>query len=158
MVSGVARFQYRVLEHMRHPDAFRAAGEPGTAPDLEVLRGHHYCLLVTFRGSGEPIPSPVLFGLAGGRLYLRTERGVGKVKRVRNDPHVRVGPCNPRGRTLGPLTEARARVLPPSEEGPAHAALKANYTPGQRLLEGAIDRLPVGLLYLEVVPEGRETA
>ncbi|MDP8977317.1 MAG: PPOX class F420-dependent oxidoreductase [Actinomycetota bacterium] len=156
VVSWVARLGYRSLERMRHPDAFRIAGEPGTAPDLEGLRGHHYCLLVTFKRSGEPIPSPVLFGLAGGRLYVRTERGVGKVKRIRSDPHVRVGPCDPRGKPLGPSTEARARVVPAGEEGRAYAALKANYTRSQRLLEEAIDRIPVGLVYLEVIPRGGE--
>lgn len=79
---------------VRHPDAFRAAGESGTATDFSALRCHGYCLLLAFRRTGEPVPTPVWFGLdSDGRLYVRSESYVGKVKRIRNDPHVRVGPC-----------------------------------------------------------------
>jgi uncharacterized protein len=152
VIAGLARLQYRFYDRMRHPEAFRVAREPGSAPDLETLRGHHYCLLVTFRRSGEPVPTPVLFGLANGKLYIRTELGVGKVKRIRSDPHVRVGPCSWRGKPVGPLMEGTARVVLAAEGETAYAALKSNYTFGQRLYESSLDRLPVEMVYVEVVP------
>jgi uncharacterized protein len=90
IVKGVDR----ALDRLRTPEAFRAATKPGTAPDLGALRGHKYCLLITFRRSGEPVPSPVWFGLAREHAYVNTRIGHAKVKRVRSDAHVRVGPCS----------------------------------------------------------------
>src|SRR5882762_5846088 len=39
-------------------------------------------LLVTYRRDGTPVPTPVWAAQAGGVLYVRTERGSGKVKRL----------------------------------------------------------------------------
>jgi uncharacterized protein len=162
VIQRLAKLQYRFYDRMRHRDAFRVAQEPGTATNLQALRGQHYCLIVTFKRSGEPVPTPVLFGTDNGRLYFRTERDVGKVRRIENDPHVRVGPCNWRAKPRGPLVEGRAHLLPSSNNERAYAALRANYTFGQRLYESALDRLPLDLVYVEVVPavpqEQREAA
>ena len=78
-------------------------------PGFEHLRGHKYCLLVTYKRSGEPVPTPVWFGLGDGELYVRSEADVAKVKRIRNDSRVRVAPCTVRGKPLGPPAEGRAR-------------------------------------------------
>ena len=156
LIQRIAKLQYRFYDRMRHRDAFRVAGEPGTAPDFEGMRGHHYCLFVTFKRSGEPVPTPVVFGLDEGKVYIRTEPHVGKVRRLRNDPHVRVGPCNWRAKPKGPLAEGRARVLPPEDHERAYEVLKRNYTAGLRLYESSIDRLPVELAYLEVSPPRAE--
>jgi PPOX class probable F420-dependent enzyme len=151
MVRRLTQAQYRLLDRVRHGDALRTARQPGAARDFAALRGHQYCLLVTFKRSGEPMPTPVLFALAGERLYFRTEAEVAKVRRLRQNPRVRVGPCNWRGKPLGPMTEGIARLLPAAEEQAAYEALKASYTRGQRLYEGAVDRLPVEVSYVEVV-------
>ena len=109
--------QYRFLHAIRHPGALDVGRRPGTAKDFSALNGGRHVLIVTFRRSGEPIPTPVNFGLDGeGRLYFRSERRVPKVRRIENDPHVRVCPCNFRGKPTGPVTEGRARVLPKEEE------------------------------------------
>ena len=156
MIRRLAQLQYRFYDRMRHPQAFEVARKPGMARDLEALRGNHYCLVVTFKRSGEPVPTPVLFGVADGKLYFRTEPWVGKVKRIRNHPRVRVGPCNWRAKPLGPLVEGEARVLARSEEQTAYDALRENYTFGQRLYESVLDRLPVEIVYVEVVPQVQE--
>ena len=152
LIQRLAKLQYRFYDRMRHKDAFRVAREPGTAPDFEDMRGAHYCLLDTFKRSGEAVPTPVLFGLEDGRIYLRTEPDVGKVRRIRNNPRVRVGPCNWRAKPKGPMAEGTARVLPPEENDRAYGVLKRNYTFGQRQYENTIDRLPVELVYVEVSP------
>jgi PPOX class probable F420-dependent enzyme len=148
----LTRLQYRFYGRVRHPDASRVAGKPGIAADFESLRSHHYCLLVTFRRSGEPVPTPVLFGLADGQLYFRSESDVAKVKRILNDPRVRVGPCDWRGKPLGTLTEGTARVLPRASDSAAYAVLKRNYTLGQRFFERFLDLLPIDFAYVEVTP------
>jgi uncharacterized protein len=148
----VAAASNRFYLRVRHPEAFRAAAEPGTQHELSGLTGHRYCLLTTFRRDGTPVPTPVWFGIADGRLYVRTEAAVGKVKRIRPDPHVRVAPCTFRGRPLGPTVDGSGRVLPAAEEERAERAIAANYGLGRRLYEGAGGGLGIDLVYLEVVP------
>lgn len=150
IVKRIGRRVDRFFNRMRHPDALRAATQPGTAPDLEAMRGRHYCLLVTFKRSGEAIPSPVGFGLDDGKLYFRTESDVAKLKRIRNDPRVRVGPCDWRGKPLGPLAEGTALVLPPADRSRAHAILKRSWTFGSGLFERTLDLLPIEFAYVEV--------
>jgi PPOX class probable F420-dependent enzyme len=154
VIKRLAKLQYRFYDRMRHRDAVRVAREPGTGSNLDAFRGHHYCLVVTFKRSGEPVPTPVLFGIANGRLYFRTDADVSKIKRLHNDPHVRVGPSNWRGKPLGPLVEGTARVLPAADKERAYAVLKTNYTFSTRLFESVLDRLPIDVAYVEVLPVG----
>ena len=87
------------LGRIRHPQA-REVTE-GTTTGFGHLEGHKHCLLVTFRRSGEPVPTPVWFGLLDGKVYARSEERVGKVKRIRANPRVLVAPCDGRGKPLG---------------------------------------------------------
>ena len=120
---------------------------------FEHLRGHKYCLLVTYKRSGEAVPTPVWFGLGDGKLYVRSEATVAKVMRIRNDPQVRVAACTARGKPLGPPADGRARVLDqPSDEEEAEAALRANYGLGRKAYEGAGSALGADTVYLEITP------
>ena len=74
---GLAELQNRLYDRMRHREAFRAAADRGGRPDFSALEGHKYALLTTFRASGDPVPTPVWFGLANGRAYVRTGADVG---------------------------------------------------------------------------------
>jgi PPOX class probable F420-dependent enzyme len=141
----------RVYDRMRHRDAFAAAREEPTVQGFDALRGHKYCLLISLRRSGEPVPTPVWFGLDdAGRLFVRTEAGSAKVKRIRADGRVRVAPANGRGKPTGPLAAGLARVLPEHEEAAAEAALRSNYGLGRRIYEGMAEPLGVHTVYLEV--------
>ena len=145
--------QYKVNDGMRHRRAFEVAREHGTAHDFESFRGARQCLLVTFKRSGEPVPTPVNFGLsADGRLYFRSEPHVAKIRRLRRDPHVRVCPCSFRGKPRGPLVEASARVLPESENQRADEIIDSNYRRDMRLVERGYDRMGVRMAYVEVTP------
>jgi PPOX class probable F420-dependent enzyme len=152
MIQRIARLQFRLLDRARHKEAFRAAAEPPRASGFAALDGHHYCLLVSFRRSGEPVPTPVLFGLRDGRLYLRTDATTAKVARIRNDSRVLVGPSDARGKPHGPLAPGTARVMSPEEHEDAYAVLKGNYTPVQRAGERMLDVLPIDIAYIEVTP------
>jgi len=144
-------FYYRI----RHPSARSVADEQQTVPGFQHLQGHKYCLLVTYRRSGEPVPTPVWFGLGERALYVRSEANVAKVKRIRNDPRVRVAPCTVRGKPLGPPAEGRARVLETERDAEiAETALRSNYGMGRRLYEGvATGPLGIATVYLEITPE-----
>jgi PPOX class probable F420-dependent enzyme len=146
-------FLDRFYDRMRHRDAFTAAREEPSVHGFDGLRGRKYCLLVSFRRSGEPVPTPVWFGLdADGRLFVRTEADAAKVKRVRADPRVLIAPATSRGKPTGSLAEGRARVLTGDEEARAERTLKANYGLGRRLYEGVSGPMGVHTVYLEVTP------
>lgn len=153
VVTKVADLQYRLFDRLRHPDAFTAARSPAAADNFAALAGHHVCLLVTYKRSGQPVPSPVLYALADGRLYLRCERRSAKLKRARHNPGVLVGPCTYRGRPLGPLVHASARELDGPESARAHEIMFAGYRWFDRAYETLVDRLPVEVAYLELTPD-----
>jgi PPOX class probable F420-dependent enzyme len=149
---------YRVLDRMRHRHAFEVARKPGTEGDFAGFSGARQCLVITFKRSGEPVPTPVNFGLSAGRLYFRSEPRSAKVRRIRRDPHVRVAPCNLRGRPTGGTTEGTAHVLSGEEASRADAALAANWTPPMKAMERGMDRLPIEIVYVEVVPSAGSEA
>jgi uncharacterized protein len=142
----------RVVLKTRHSEAWDAAeADPvDWGVGLASLRGRKYCLLTTYRRDGEPMPSPVWFGVADGKLYLSSEDAIGKVKRIRNDPRVRIAPATSRGKPLGPPIEGLARILPPEEAARAERAIAANYGLGRKLYEGAGHTLSVARVYVEV--------
>jgi uncharacterized protein len=151
--SRIMAMQYKVFDRMRHPRAFDVAREEGTAHDFERFRGARQALVVTFKRSGEPVPTPINFGLSDdGKLYFRSEPHVAKIMRLKRDPHVRVCPCNLRGKPLGPMVEARAEVLPQRENERCHAIVKANWRFDTKLLELTYDRFSVPEVYVEVTP------
>ena len=153
MIHRLADLQYRVLDRVRHPAAFEAAGKPPSARAFDALRGSRQCLVVTFKRSGEPVPTPVNFGLSDdGRLYFRSEPVSSKVKRLRRDARVRVCPCNLRAKPTGPMAEGTARVLPTSESARADGIVASNWSAPMKALERGLDRLPLEVVYIEVVP------
>ena len=156
-MTRFTRMQDRFFDKVRSGKAAEAAAQRGTATDLSALEGHDYALLVTFRRDGSPVPTPVWFGLADGKLYVNTSTDTAKVKRIRNDPHARVGPCTMRGKATGPLTEGRARLLSAPEEAEhAEAALAANYGKTRQVYERVGERMGVETVYIEFTPEGGE--
>jgi PPOX class probable F420-dependent enzyme len=145
---------------MRHRDAWSSAQAQPSASEqgFDSLRGHKYCLLTTFRKSGEPVPTPVWFGLADDKLYFVSEPGVGKIKRIRNDPRVRVAACTVRGKPLGPPAEGRARVLAETESDGAEQAIANNYGLGRKLYEAVSRRMPIEEVHVEVTAAAHSTS
>ena len=147
----------RFLGRIRSPEAVRIAGEPGRTGPFDELRGAKYTLLVTHKRSGDPVPTPVWAGLGeNGRLYVRTERDVAKVKRVRNDAHVKVALCNSLGKPRGELIEGRARIVSPEEEENAERALAQHFGLGRRVYESTMGAAAGPMVSIEVSPVGQE--
>jgi PPOX class probable F420-dependent enzyme len=154
VVQRLVDAQNHLYERMRHRDAWQLASDRAEAEDFDHLRGHKYAVVVTFRKSGEAVPTAVWFGMDGGNLYVRTEERSGKVKRIKNDPRVLVAPSSFRANPLGPAAEGRARIVEPDEEDRAERAIRANYGLFRRLYEGVGDRLDADMVYLEISPAG----
>lgn len=98
------------------------------------------------------MPTPMWFGLHDGRVHVRSLADAGKVKRLRNDPHVRLAPCSIRGRPTGLFAEGVGRILPVEETGIAEAALDRHYGMRRRLYEGLGSQLGVQTVYIELTP------
>jgi PPOX class probable F420-dependent enzyme len=95
---------------------------------LEALDRESYINLATFRRSGKAVETPVWFALRDGRLYVFSEGHAGKVKRLRNDPRVRIAPCNVRGKPKGAWIEGTGRrVDAPPTVARAYEALQRKY-------------------------------
>jgi PPOX class probable F420-dependent enzyme len=65
----------------------------------------------TYRKKGQPVATPVWFAEENGTLYIYSLANAGKVKRIRNNPRVRIVPCGMRGKPKGEWVEAKARIL-----------------------------------------------
>ncbi len=134
------------------PAATRLILHAPRAGSLVEIAACKRTLLVTYRGDGTPVPTPVWAAEEAGRLYVRSERSSGKVKRLRRDTRLLVAPCTVRGEPLGAPLEAHARVLGAEQEPLAEHALAARYGSGRALFEWAMDALRVDMCYLEILP------
>jgi PPOX class probable F420-dependent enzyme len=106
---------------------------------LETLKGQQFCLLTTFRRDGTGVPTPMWFAVKDGVIYMATKGGTGKVKRLRRDGRVTVGPCTGGGHPLGRAAEGRGRVVEDEEElARAEQALMDRYGLKRRLLRWAL--------------------
>jgi uncharacterized protein len=78
---------------------------------LARFSNRKYLNLVTYRKSGAAVSTPLWFVEEGGVLYVRTPAESGKVKRLRNNPRVRVAPSDRRGNPKGAWVDGRARIV-----------------------------------------------
>jgi PPOX class probable F420-dependent enzyme len=92
-----------------------------------AIRGQKYISLTTFRKTGAGVATPVWFGEDGDKLYVMTRSDMGKTKRIRNNPRVRVAPCTMRGKVTGPRFDAIARILPAEEHARARQIINGKY-------------------------------
>ena len=86
-----------------------------------------YINVESFRKSGAGVATPVWFAEEDGRLYIYSLADAGKVKRIRNNPRVRVAPCDMRGGLKGEWVEARARILDGADARRGHVLLDRKY-------------------------------
>jgi len=106
-------------------------GPTGLAP----FEGRKYLSLETRRRAGAAVATPVWFAMHGdmrddlqdATLYVYSLASAGKVKRIRNDPAVRIAPCDIRGGLLGDWVPARARIVSGEEAVLGHTLLDRKY-------------------------------
>jgi len=82
---------------------------------LKQFEKQQYLALETFRKSGQAVKTPVWFVEDGDALYVWTQAGSGKAKRIRNDGTVRVTPSTGSGEPLGEWLPAHAQANESSE-------------------------------------------
>lgn len=79
--------------------------------ELDRLSESKYISISTTRKNGEKIATPVWVTREGNALYVITGAESGKVKRIRNNPHVEVAPCDARGRLKGDVVAGTVEIL-----------------------------------------------
>ena len=94
---------------------------------ISQFAGEKYLNVETYRKTGVAVATPVWFAEEAGILYIYSLANAGKVKRIRNNPRVRVIPCDMRGKPKGEWVEARARVLDGAGARHAHSLLDKKY-------------------------------
>jgi PPOX class probable F420-dependent enzyme len=93
------------------------------------LDAERYVSLETFRKNGVGVKTPVWAAPLDGKLVVFSESKAWKVKRLRNDPRMRVAGCNVNGKVIRtPWYDGTGRVVEdPAWIERAHGALRAKY-------------------------------
>ena len=94
---------------------------------LGQFEGQKYLNLESYRKTGAAVATPVWFADDGNELYIYSLADAGKVKRIRNNPRVRVMPCDFRGGSKGDWVDATARIIDGAEADKAQRLLDKKY-------------------------------
>ena len=86
-----------------------------------------YISLTTYRKDGTEVPTPVWHVLNDGELIIVTEAESWKVKRIRNNPRVRVAICGLRGDIKGPWLDGTASLVEGDDRLAADKLLDRKY-------------------------------
>ncbi|HEX9000816.1 MAG TPA: PPOX class F420-dependent oxidoreductase [Blastocatellia bacterium] len=101
---------------------------------LAHFDNQNYLNLESYRKTGEAIRTPLWFAEGDGVLYFYTVAHSYKVKRIQNNPRVRIAPCDVRGNLKGDWIDASARRLDADEASHADGLLNQKYGWQKRLL------------------------
>jgi PPOX class probable F420-dependent enzyme len=91
------------------------------------IHSQRYISLATFRKNGVAVYTPIWFAEDNDKLYFMTNSKLGKCKRIRNNPQVKIAPCTIRGKITGPEFSATVRVLRPEEFARPRQAIRQKY-------------------------------
>ena len=96
-------------------------------PTLAPFGGQSYISVETFKKNGEGVKTPIWFVLYKNAFYVYTEADSWKVRRIRNNPRVRVAVCNIRGAIKGRWLDATASLVGGDERLAADKLLDRKY-------------------------------
>ncbi|TMI34361.1 PPOX class F420-dependent oxidoreductase [Candidatus Bathyarchaeota archaeon] len=99
----------------------------------QFVREKHISL-ETYRKTGEAVRTPVWFIEENGELLVRTDSSTGKIKRIRNNPRVRIAPCNARGTVKGRWVDGEARMIESESSEHVFSLLRKKYGVSYRIV------------------------
>jgi PPOX class probable F420-dependent enzyme len=107
-----------------------------------AFAGKKYLNVETFKKNGEGVKTPVWFAAdpaasldsSAAKLYIYTIGESGKVKRMRNNPRVKIAPCDMRGNVLGEWVDAQAQIVTGAEAAHGMKLLNKKYFPLKQIL------------------------
>jgi PPOX class probable F420-dependent enzyme len=94
---------------------------------LAQFADQKYLSLESYKKDGTPVATPLWFAQEGRVFYIYSLANAWKVKRIRNNPRVRIAPCDIRGNIKGEWVEGEARILDRAEAEKAHRLLNRKY-------------------------------
>ena len=83
--------------------------------DVHQFDDYKYINLETYKKNGQPISTPVWFVIEGKNFFVITKSSTGKIKRLRNNPNIRISPCDFRGKVKGKWLNGLATLKTPDE-------------------------------------------
>ncbi|MGE2814157.1 PPOX class F420-dependent oxidoreductase [Mycobacterium heidelbergense] len=156
VAEAMGKLMFRGMDKMRHRSAFDVGASSPQGKDFTGFEKTRQILLVTFKRSGEAMPSPINHGVADGKIYVRTDGSTGKVKRIKNNPRVVVVPSSLRGKPKGQAVAGAARILPESEHAHADKVIASNWSLPMKLFERSLDKgsaaFDIPTTYIEIAP------
>jgi uncharacterized protein len=102
---------------------------------LAQFANQKYINLQTFKKDGTAVATPLWFAERGDELVFYTSADSGKVKRLRNNPRVRIAICDARGKLKGEWVEGEARLLDAAESVKANRLITEKYGLIKRVMD-----------------------
>lgn len=123
---------------------------------LTQFAGHLYLNLETYRKNGQAVATPVWFVQEQDTFYVRTVADSGKIKRIRNNPRVRVMPCGMRGEPEGEWVEGYAREADAAQAGHARKLFDKKYGLRKKLFElvNRLDESKMTIIVIQIRADG----
>jgi hypothetical protein len=106
-----------------------------TDDKLAQFSARRYVNLETYRKSGQAVRTPLWFIEQQGVFYMRTPAQSAKVKRIRNNRHVRLVPSDVRGKPIGEWVDGEATLIEAAEAGWVNQLVKRKYGLFKRLID-----------------------
>ena len=104
-----------------------------------------YINLETYKKSGESVRTPMWFVNYKGVTYVSTTGDSGKVKRLRNNSHIRIVPCNFTGQPNGEWIEAEAHIVKSNESEKANKLLKQKYDLQENTFPHTVEEIVISI-------------
>jgi PPOX class probable F420-dependent enzyme len=106
-----------------------------TENKLAQFSAQRYVNLETYRKNGQGVRTPLWFVEERGVLYMRTPAESHKVKRIRNNSHVRIVPSDVRGNPNGAWIDGHAQLIDAAEAEWVNQRVKRKYGLLKRLID-----------------------
>jgi PPOX class probable F420-dependent enzyme len=107
-----------------------------------------YINLETYKKSGQSVQTPMWFINYNGVIYVSTTIDSAKVKRLRNNSHVRIAPCNFVGHPNGEWVEAEAHIVNSSQTEKANKLFKQKYDLHQTIFPNTAEEVLISICLL----------
>jgi len=98
-----------------------------TNNNVSQFLNQKYINLETYRRNGQAVRTTVWFVIDAGTIYIRTDMNSGKVKRIKNNPNVRITPSGARGQLKGKWIEGKIKMAGSLELEHANQLLEQKY-------------------------------
>jgi len=98
-----------------------------TNNNVSQFLNQKYINLETYRRNGQAVLTTVWFVMDAGTIYIRTDMNSGKIKRIKNNPNIRITPSGARGQLKGKWIEGKIKMAGSLELEHANQLLEQKY-------------------------------